>query len=508
MAVPTSRALALPEDQRLVLEALLEDFRRSWDEHQLGVQVRRLPPEGNPLRLPALIELVKADLQQQWRHGRHPRVEAYLKALPELGTPDTVDPDLIHAEYEARQRAGAPADLARFAQRFPRQAAGLEGLVAQGGRQTVQDAPDVRTTGGIDPPPCPPPVPAAGAKPLPEQFGRYRIVRKLGQGGMGSVYLAHDGPLDRQVALKVPHFTPEDGPEVLERFYREARAAGSIQHPNICQVFDIGQIDGTPFVTIAYIEGKTLAELIRDGQALPQRPAAALVRKLALALDEAHRRGVIHRDLKPANVMVTPQHEPVVMDFGLARRVDRQDERLTRSGAILGTPAYMPPEQVQGDTAAMGPGCDVYSLGVVLYELLTGQLPFRGPAMAVLGQILTQKPQRPSEHRPDLDPALEAICLKAMAKKVSNRYASMAAFARALGDYLGGEDGSPAGKGRKQDRAAAVATRDRSRKATSAIPSGPAGQASVRPASAPHIPQPTQPQVGAMTLSGGSSRGA
>src|SRR5262249_16690306 len=154
---------------------------------------------------------------------------------------------------------------------------------------------------------------------------------------------------------------------------------------------------------MAYIEGRPLSELIRDGKPLPPRPAAALVRKLAVALAEAHRHGVIHRDLKPSNVMVNRRKEPVIMDFGLARRVNRGEERLTQAGALLGTPAYMPPEQVSGDVEAMGPACDIYSLGVMLYEMLTGQLPFQGPLGAVFGQILTQQPEAPSKLRPELD---------------------------------------------------------------------------------------------------------
>src|SRR5262249_50845269 len=156
------------------------------------------------------------------------------------------------------------------------------------------------------------------------------------------------------------------------------------------------------------IEGRTLAELIGAGKALPQRPAAAVVRKLALALQEAHRHGIVHRDLKPSNVMVNRRNEPVVMDFGLARRVGCDDGRLTRSGAIVGTPAYMSPEQVKGEQA-VGPGSDIYSLGVILYEMLTGQLPFGGPTAAVLAQILTQEPPAPRTLRPGLEPALEAI---------------------------------------------------------------------------------------------------
>jgi class 3 adenylate cyclase/predicted Ser/Thr protein kinase len=275
---------------------------------------------------------------------------------------------------------------------------------------------------------------------LPETFGRYTILKTLGKGGMGTVYLAQDTQLDRPVALKVPHFGSENRARGLERFYREARAAASLHHPNICPVFDVGEIDGTPYLTMAYIEGPTLREWASTRMPLPLRQAADLVQTVALALEEAHCRGVIHRDLKPSNIMIDKRQEPVVMDFGLARRINTGDERLTHLGVVLGTPAYMPPEQVGDQRDAPGPAGDIYSLGVILYELLTGQLPFHGSLTSVLLQIVSQEPAPPSHHRPDLDPALEAISLKALAKDPGRRFARMASFAQALGDFLAGKE--------------------------------------------------------------------
>jgi serine/threonine protein kinase len=270
---------------------------------------------------------------------------------------------------------------------------------------------------------------------LPEQFGRYRILKQLGEGGMGSVYLAHDEQLDRPVALKIPNFSFEDGPVGRERFLREARAAAGLLHPNICPVYDAGEINGVCYLTMGYIEGRSLASVLESGKALTQRQAAQATRKIALALAEAHRHGIIHRDLKPANIMVNRRGEPVVMDFGLARRSTSEDARLTRTGIALGTPAYMAPEQAQGDLTAMGPGCDIYSLGVVLYEMLTGQLPFTGSPLSVMAQLVSDAPPRPSTKRPGLDPRLETICLRAMARQISDRYTSMDDFASALGEY-------------------------------------------------------------------------
>jgi hypothetical protein len=425
------------ESQR-VLELWLTEFDQSWHADLLAVRVRVLPPAGDPLRLAALSEMVKLDQRRQWQNGRQQSIEEYLKAYPELGSADTVSADLLLADYEVRRQCGTPTDLMHYAQRFPRRVDELRRLMDASGRPTAGaevaqpstgTAPPLHSTDAAQ-------SPAQPSSQMPDQVGRYRILKKLGQGGMGAVYLAHDTQLDRPVALKVPHFGPDAGPQVLERFYREARAAATIHHPNLCAVYDVGESQGIHYLTMAYIEGKPLSDYIQTGRMLPQRQVAAVVRKLALALHEAHSRGIIHRDLKPANIMINQRHEPVIMDFGLARRSNKDDARLTRSGALVGTPAYMSPEQMSGETETLGPSCDIYSLGVILYEMLTGQLPFQGSAALIVAQVLTQEPPPPSTHRPDVDPQMQAICLKAMAKHVAQRYASMEALATALGSYL------------------------------------------------------------------------
>jgi serine/threonine protein kinase len=286
---------------------------------------------------------------------------------------------------------------------------------------------------------CPPVVTDNPSPPgvFPAEFGRYRILKALGQGAMGVVYLAEDTQLGRKVAIKIPQLGDNRDDMRLERFYREARLAATLRHPNICPVHDVGEFQGTHFISMAYIEGRPLTAALKPDKPIPQRAAASTVRKIALALHEAHSRGVIHRDLKPANIMVDRRGEPIVMDFGLAREVNMFDQaHLTQTGAILGTPMYMSPEQVEGETSAIGPASDIYSLGVILYQLLSGQLPFYGSSTSVMAQILTQSPPNPSTHRADLDPDLEAICLKAMSKKPGERYASMNEFATALADHL------------------------------------------------------------------------
>ncbi len=440
MAAMNPRLADLSNDDRQVLESWLVEFDQGWDEGLLAKRLDQIPP-GSSWRLPALAGMVKIDLQRQWRRGRQVSLESYLEEFPELGSPGDVSADLIQAEYEVRRQFGAPLTLEDYVRRFPHQAGELARLIAPGGSALTHHssiAASSRSSSRVQ---------RSEETPgqLPEQFGRYRIIKRLGQGGMGSVYLAQDTHLERPVALKVPDFGHHEGPEARRRFLEEARTAATLDHPYLCPVYDAGEIDGQLYLTMAYIEGQSLAALSGE-EGWPQRQVAALVGKLAVALQQAHTQKVVHRDLKPANVMIKTtgkRREPVIVDFGLARRDNPQDQRLTRSGQIMGTLGYMAPEQIRADLKEIGPACDIYALGVILYELLTGRLPFNGSGLAVAGQILTQAPLPPSTHRSDLDPALEAICLKAMAKAVGDRYTSMAELAAALTGFLHSPSASP-----------------------------------------------------------------
>lgn len=270
------------------------------------------------------------------------------------------------------------------------------------------------------------------------QFGRYRIRKELGRGAMGAVYLAHDEQLDREVALKIPKFDADTNEELLERFYREARAAAALQHPGICPVYDVGELDGQHYITMAFIKGRPLRDFTKSSKRQKGKQVARVIRKIAMAMAEAHEHNVVHRDLKPANIMINEKNEPVVMDFGLARRSAEGEEQLTHTGTVIGTPAYMSPEQVDGDNENVGPHSDIYSLGVIFYEMLTGQLPFQGNLMSILKQIALTEPQPPVEIHADIDPSLQAICLKMMAKKSEERPESMSDVTRDLTMWLQG----------------------------------------------------------------------
>ena len=280
----------------------------------------------------------------------------------------------------------------------------------------------------MSPPPSQPSTPVE----LPKQFGRYRIVKPLGQGGMGEVYLARDTRLDRDVALKV--CTRVENPKALERFRREAKAAAALSHPNLCPLYDYDVQDGIAFITMKFVDGLPLHKWIVANPST-WRATAKLIYKLAQAMQAAHDGGVIHRDLKPGNIAIDKKGEPIVLDFGLAHLVDARTQQ-TQQGAVFGTPTHMAPEQATGDGEAIGPATDVYALGVILYELLTGELPFVGPPHIVLAQVMHGTPRAPRKLKPDVPSALEIICLKAMAKKPGDRFLSMTALATELMRYL------------------------------------------------------------------------
>jgi serine/threonine-protein kinase len=266
----------------------------------------------------------------------------------------------------------------------------------------------------------------------------YEILGELGRGGMGVVYQARQVVLDRLVALKVIRAAELPGARERARFRDEALAVARLQHPNIVQIHDAGEHGGRPYCVLEYLDGGSLARKI-GGQSQPPREAARLVATLARAVAAAHEEGIIHRDLKPANVLLAADGTPKISDFGLAKRLEDSAGR-TRTGAILGTPSYMAPEQAKGKTKEIGPAADIHALGVILYELLTGQTPFRGDSdLETLQQIVSQEPEPPSRRQEGIPGALEAICLRCLAKEPQDRYPSAQALAEDLGRFLAGE---------------------------------------------------------------------
>ncbi|MBN9118548.1 MAG: serine/threonine protein kinase [Planctomycetes bacterium] len=280
-------------------------------------------------------------------------------------------------------------------------------------------------------------APAAPALPrgAPSRIGRFELRAMLGEGAFGRVYRGFDAELRRDVAIKVPHAAGLDD-EFRERFLREARAIAAIHHPNVCPVYEVGTEGDLPYIVMRFVAGTTLADVI-DGLKVPMAPrsAAMVVRKLALGMAAAHAQGVTHRDLKPANVLYdAANREVLITDFGLARLGG--ETNLTAKDTFLGTPAYTSPEQADRRIDAVGPLSDVYSLGVILYEMLTGDVPFDGSVMEVAMAHCITPPTPPSQVRPGLDPRLDAIVLKAMAKKPAERFRSARELAEVLTDYL------------------------------------------------------------------------
>jgi serine/threonine-protein kinase len=283
--------------------------------------------------------------------------------------------------------------------------------------------------------------PAPGAVPeatgLPQVPG-YEIEAVLGRGGMGVVYRARHLRLNRAVALKMLLAGPFARPEELARFLREAQAVAGLHHPNIVSVHDVGDVDGRPYFTMELVEGGNLTDQIQ-GIPQPARRAAAMVATLADAIQAAHQCGIVHRDLKPGNILLTTDGTPKVTDFGLACRLEA-DERLTLSGVPLGTPSYMAPEQARGDKGAIGAAADVYALGAILYELLTGRPPFRAESpTATLQQVMADDPVSPARLNPQVPRDLQTICLKCLHKEPHKRYVSAQALAEDLCRFERGE---------------------------------------------------------------------
>jgi serine/threonine protein kinase len=358
------------------------------------------------------------ELLGQWEEGRR---QGHAPAAEDLCPDDPALQDVLRRHIRQREHFGelgasqddTPPALASLRS----QREHLAGLGAQRGTE-----PALRAT-----------APAA----VPQVEG-FEVLGTLGRGGMGVVYKARQSGLDRLVALKVIVAGRHVGPSELSRFHREAEAVARLQHPNIVQVYEIGEQEGVPYLALEFVDGGSLADRL-DGTPLAPERAAEWVLCLARAVEHAHRRGVLHRDLKPANVLVTSDGTLKLTDFGLAKRLD-VDGGETTTGMILGTPSYMAPEQAAGRVHEVGPAADVYALGAILYELLTGRPPFKGATtLETLEQVRTHEPVPPTALQPRVPRDLETICLKCLQKEPRHRYASAEALADDLQCFLAGE---------------------------------------------------------------------
>jgi serine/threonine protein kinase len=394
-----------------------------------------------------------AQQRLQWSRGERVPVEHYIERHPDLRTDTELLLDLIYSEVVLRREAGEEPTAGEYTKRFPALA---DAILIQFEVDAVVDS--AITLSG-DQPAGRGQTSAAPPKPPPG----YELLAELGHGGMGVVYKARHLALDRLVALKMIRSGELADPVERERFEAEARAVARLSHPNIIQIYEVGEVEGRPFLALEYVPGQSLAEALR-GPPFAAWPAATLVATLARAIQHAHEAGIVHRDLKPANILLggefgernseaktkldqksddTPRVGPSghrtikITDFGLAKHLD--SEGLTRTGDFLGTPNFAAPEQAAG-RPDVGPTADVYSLGAILYNLVTGRPPFTGTtALETLDQVRFAEPVPPSRLQPNLPRDLETIILACLRKDPARRYPAAAALAEDLDRFLNGQ---------------------------------------------------------------------
>jgi len=429
-------------DQWSQCEELLAGFERAWRagrSPKIDDYLRGEDAEQGEL----LVELIHVDLEFRLKAGEAARVESYLDRYPRLIHDRATVLGLLEAEYDLRQRTEGAVSLDEYARRFPAHIEELRRRLACAETIAARSAEPGTTAGGRE---------------LPVVPG-YEIVQEVGRGGMGIVYQARQLGLARTVALKMVSTGLKAGPKDLTRFRAETAALARLQHPNIVQIYDVGQAAGRPYFVFEFVAGGSLAQQLR-GQPQPVRPAAQLVETLARAVQAAHASGVIHRDLKPANILLqrsdqldrspppsdfrplTSDLVPKIADFGLAKYVGGNGEGPdphgpTLTGELLGTPSYMAPEQAMVERQPVGPTADVYALGAILYELLTGRAPFTGETpLSTVWQVLHSEPVSVTSLQPNVPRDLETICLRCLRKEPRQRYGSALELAEDLERFL------------------------------------------------------------------------
>jgi WD40 repeat protein/tetratricopeptide (TPR) repeat protein len=396
-------------------------------------------PEDGAHRRVFLVELAHEDLEYRWAAGEAVPVEAYLERYPELRDDPGAALSLIAAEYDQRRQRGEACAPEEYEQRFPQFGPDLARHLGQASRlRTFPGSPKgfSRRTGNQSEPTRDSGTDGRGdqAEAVSLPIPGYEILGELGRGGMGVVYKARQLSLKRLVALKMILAGGHAGEPEVARFRAEAEAVARLQHPNIVQIHEVGEAEGRPYFSLEYVEGGNLDDKLK-GTPWPPRKAAELVQTLARAVQAAHQAGIVHRELKPANVLLSSDGTPKITDFGLVKFADDTlPHHLTGQRQVLGTPSYMAPEQAAGKNAEVGPPADIYALGAILYELLTGRPPFKAatPLDTVL-QVLAEEPAPPSRLQSKVPRDLETVCLKCLEKVPARRYGS----AQELGDDLG-----------------------------------------------------------------------
>jgi tRNA A-37 threonylcarbamoyl transferase component Bud32 len=370
-----------------------------------------------------------------WRAGQRPAIETFLEEAPPSARVPALH-ELILLEVEYRLLLGETPRPDEYARRFAASSDVVESVFR---RVSSRNGVNPSLTASYNTPDAETKIKheGKGAWPTPIIPG-FEILCRLGTGGMGVVYKARQLVLDRIVALKLIRPDVVARPAARARFHREAQAAGRLRHPFVVQIHEISEHEGQPYAVLEFVDGDTLAQRIVNCP-LQNEDAALFVEKLSRAVQHAHDNGILHRDLKPANVLVTADGMPKVADFGLARWIGSPNEH-TENGDVLGTPSYMAPEQANGQLEQLAPATDVYALGAILYELLTGQPVFRAATpLKTLEQVRSQEPIAPRRLRPEVPSDLETICLKCLEKEPRRRYASAEALADDLNRWQAGE---------------------------------------------------------------------